>query len=255
MTHFSGKPRLSTAAVMQIYAVRPARSPQDQTFVPCTAFTHEVALHFDICDRTVRDIWNRRAWRQTTRPAWSPEEIAADAAASSILFVAPVLSFAAATDPSADMLVFSTTQADDQSEQDPSDFLPASSSSQTLSFDSSQTGAHTEQWPSSESSSAQEDEPSEQDCMWLHGDFSTDQPQSDDKHATASQHIHDFSDADYTCSSFTPEDSMAFQKALANLSEDPFWEDWVSAMTAVKRMARCRAQEEDDGELFHKRRN
>eukprot|EP00961_Rhodomonas_salina_P009816 132206-Rhodomonas_salina.1 len=78
MARLTTKPRLTRRAVLQIYAFLPSRRPRDQTPVPCAQFAHELALRFGVCDRTVRDIWARRAWRETTRPNWSPEELAAD---------------------------------------------------------------------------------------------------------------------------------------------------------------------------------
>lgn len=64
--------KLTVATVLEIYRVRP---PLGQSRVGYTHVTREIANHFSIVDRTVRDIWNRRSWRSTTRPLWTAEEI------------------------------------------------------------------------------------------------------------------------------------------------------------------------------------
>eukprot|EP00961_Rhodomonas_salina_P030256 407421-Rhodomonas_salina.1 len=70
--------RLTPAQVLEIFSLRPARSEQDQTFVPATDFCHRLAKHFNVCDRVIRDIWNRRSWGRMTRAMWTDAEIAAD---------------------------------------------------------------------------------------------------------------------------------------------------------------------------------
>lgn len=72
------KRRLTPNEVTQIYAARPARSPEDQTFVPATKLARKIARNLGIVDRTVRDIWDRRSWRNITRPLWSDAERAAE---------------------------------------------------------------------------------------------------------------------------------------------------------------------------------
>jgi len=77
MANLHPKPRLTPEQVLQIYDARPARR-KDNTFIPCAKFTRELAAQFDINERTVRDIWNRRTRREITRPAWTVEELMAD---------------------------------------------------------------------------------------------------------------------------------------------------------------------------------
>lgn len=54
-----------------IYKARPPRSTQDQTFLPATALACQLATRFKALDRTVRNIWNGRQWRNITRPLWT----------------------------------------------------------------------------------------------------------------------------------------------------------------------------------------
>eukprot|EP00286_Rhodomonas_abbreviata_P024782 CAMPEP_0181301304 /NCGR_PEP_ID=MMETSP1101-20121128/7349_1 /TAXON_ID=46948 /ORGANISM="Rhodomonas abbreviata, Strain Caron Lab Isolate" /LENGTH=185 /DNA_ID=CAMNT_0023406593 /DNA_START=44 /DNA_END=601 /DNA_ORIENTATION=+ len=70
--------KLSDDAVLLIFAERPMRNEDDQTFVTSTKCIQELADYYGIQPRTVRDIWNRRSWGKVTRPAWSIQEIASD---------------------------------------------------------------------------------------------------------------------------------------------------------------------------------
>lgn len=72
------KPNLTPDEALTIFALRPKRSEHDRTFLPSAGFCRELALKFKCCDRTIRDIWNRRSWGHTTRPLWTLPEIAAD---------------------------------------------------------------------------------------------------------------------------------------------------------------------------------
>eukprot|EP00961_Rhodomonas_salina_P252590 3414149-Rhodomonas_salina.1 len=56
--------RLTHKMVVDIYAIRPPRSPVTQTFAPCTQITQAIAAQYDVRERTVRDIWNRHSWRE-----------------------------------------------------------------------------------------------------------------------------------------------------------------------------------------------
>eukprot|EP00961_Rhodomonas_salina_P281440 3802680-Rhodomonas_salina.2 len=69
---------LTPDSALQIFALRPGRSEDDQTFVPSTRLSHAIANHFDIGDRTIRDIWNRRVWARVTMPFWTQAERASD---------------------------------------------------------------------------------------------------------------------------------------------------------------------------------
>jgi hypothetical protein len=40
--------------------------------------TLDVAMHFGVSPKTVRDIWNRRSWAPETRPLWTPGEMPAN---------------------------------------------------------------------------------------------------------------------------------------------------------------------------------
>eukprot|EP00961_Rhodomonas_salina_P149144 2007440-Rhodomonas_salina.1 len=71
------KPRLPPETVIEIFSIRPMRS-DDNTFVPPARLCRELSLRYNICDRTIRDIWNRRSWQAITRPHWNQAEIAAD---------------------------------------------------------------------------------------------------------------------------------------------------------------------------------
>eukprot|EP00961_Rhodomonas_salina_P251962 3406142-Rhodomonas_salina.2 len=71
------KQRLTPQSVLEIFACRPSRSDADQTFIPSSALSHSVADQFKIGQRTIRDIWNRRAWASITLPFWTPAELAA----------------------------------------------------------------------------------------------------------------------------------------------------------------------------------
>jgi len=56
--------RLTPENVVAIFNERPHRSRCDQPFTPCTHFTRQLADDYNICERTIRDIWNRRSWRE-----------------------------------------------------------------------------------------------------------------------------------------------------------------------------------------------
>mmetsp|Transcript_13984 Transcript_13984/g.28924 ORF Transcript_13984/g.28924 Transcript_13984/m.28924 type:complete len:362 (+) Transcript_13984:427-1512(+) len=70
--------RLSLENVLEIFNNRPLRFEQDQTFVPSPRTSRRLANQFRISDRAVRDIWNRRSWRDVTQQLWSLAEVAAD---------------------------------------------------------------------------------------------------------------------------------------------------------------------------------
>lgn len=69
---------LSQTAVLEIFSSRPRRS-QDGVFLPSTATSKELAKKFNIADKTVRDIWNRRSWAKVTRELWTDAEVKAEA--------------------------------------------------------------------------------------------------------------------------------------------------------------------------------
>eukprot|EP00961_Rhodomonas_salina_P103696 1394795-Rhodomonas_salina.1 len=67
---------LGKEAVLIIFSSRPRRSDKDGTFLASTESSKGLAATFDISDKTVREIWNRKSWAKTTRPLWTPAEVA-----------------------------------------------------------------------------------------------------------------------------------------------------------------------------------
>eukprot|EP00961_Rhodomonas_salina_P294303 3934455-Rhodomonas_salina.1 len=74
----SATARLAPHEVVEIYCARPARSPHDKTFVPSSRLVQIIATKFNIGSKTVRNIWNRRQWRNVTKHLWSDDERAAE---------------------------------------------------------------------------------------------------------------------------------------------------------------------------------
>eukprot|EP00961_Rhodomonas_salina_P104409 1405539-Rhodomonas_salina.1 len=74
----STRNRLQAPDVLEIFAARPPRLTVERTFIPSTSLILELADKYKACDRTIRDIWNRRSWRDVTRPHWTPEEEASE---------------------------------------------------------------------------------------------------------------------------------------------------------------------------------
>lgn len=68
---------LAIPAVLEVYASRPARTT-DGMFVPSTEWCKEVAKKFEVSDKTIREIWNRKSWSKVTRPLWTEAEVAAE---------------------------------------------------------------------------------------------------------------------------------------------------------------------------------
>lgn len=90
----SSKPRLTAESVLEIFSLRPVRPAGDHAvFVPSSELSHKIARHFGVCDRTIRDIWNRRSWACTTRPFWNfpPTNPAAHNPTSGNTSIAPTL--------------------------------------------------------------------------------------------------------------------------------------------------------------------
>mmetsp|Transcript_55634 Transcript_55634/g.130356 ORF Transcript_55634/g.130356 Transcript_55634/m.130356 type:complete len:383 (-) Transcript_55634:84-1232(-) len=69
----------------QIFEERPPRCSRDGTFMPCGKFAQLVAARHKTCEKTVKDIWLRRSWRETTRPLWSLDEILTDSDAAATI--------------------------------------------------------------------------------------------------------------------------------------------------------------------------
>eukprot|EP00288_Rhodomonas_lens_P014923 CAMPEP_0177698622 /NCGR_PEP_ID=MMETSP0484_2-20121128/5144_1 /TAXON_ID=354590 /ORGANISM="Rhodomonas lens, Strain RHODO" /LENGTH=230 /DNA_ID=CAMNT_0019209737 /DNA_START=18 /DNA_END=710 /DNA_ORIENTATION=+ len=74
----SRRSQLSAEVVLAIFEGRPKRSELDGTFVPCAKLVRKLSMQFQVKERTVRDIWNRRSWSNVTRPLWTPSEIVAE---------------------------------------------------------------------------------------------------------------------------------------------------------------------------------
>eukprot|EP00961_Rhodomonas_salina_P099963 1344415-Rhodomonas_salina.2 len=72
--HYTRRSQLSADVVLAIFELRPNRSELDGTFVPCAKLVRKLSDQFQVKERTVRDIWNRRSWSQVTRPLWNPSE-------------------------------------------------------------------------------------------------------------------------------------------------------------------------------------
>lgn len=70
---------LSKAAVVEIFAARPSRS-EDGVYLPSTLLSKELAKKFNIANKTVRDIWDRRCWSKVTRELWTEAEVKAEEA-------------------------------------------------------------------------------------------------------------------------------------------------------------------------------
>lgn len=81
----AGKAKLSATDALEIFSVRPARKEGDQTYVPSSTISYTLADRFNVGERTIRDIWNRRSWRDVTRPLWTLSELAADPATSGLM--------------------------------------------------------------------------------------------------------------------------------------------------------------------------
>eukprot|EP00288_Rhodomonas_lens_P013287 CAMPEP_0177703196 /NCGR_PEP_ID=MMETSP0484_2-20121128/7543_1 /TAXON_ID=354590 /ORGANISM="Rhodomonas lens, Strain RHODO" /LENGTH=248 /DNA_ID=CAMNT_0019214535 /DNA_START=42 /DNA_END=788 /DNA_ORIENTATION=+ len=74
----SRRGQLTADVVLAIFELRPMRSELDGTFVPCARLVRKLAGQFQVKERTVRDIWNRRSWSNVTRPLWTPSEVVAE---------------------------------------------------------------------------------------------------------------------------------------------------------------------------------
>mmetsp|Transcript_48720 Transcript_48720/g.115685 ORF Transcript_48720/g.115685 Transcript_48720/m.115685 type:complete len:244 (+) Transcript_48720:1-732(+) len=74
----SRRTQLTPEVVLAIFEGRPKRSELDGTFVPCAKLVRKLSMQFQVKERTVRDIWNRRSWSNVTRPLWTPSEIVAE---------------------------------------------------------------------------------------------------------------------------------------------------------------------------------
>eukprot|EP00961_Rhodomonas_salina_P004622 62696-Rhodomonas_salina.1 len=58
----SRRSQLTADIVLAIFELRPMRSELDGTFMPCARLVRKLANQFQVKERTVRDIWNRRSW-------------------------------------------------------------------------------------------------------------------------------------------------------------------------------------------------
>eukprot|EP00286_Rhodomonas_abbreviata_P027966 CAMPEP_0181306268 /NCGR_PEP_ID=MMETSP1101-20121128/10203_1 /TAXON_ID=46948 /ORGANISM="Rhodomonas abbreviata, Strain Caron Lab Isolate" /LENGTH=156 /DNA_ID=CAMNT_0023412301 /DNA_START=157 /DNA_END=624 /DNA_ORIENTATION=- len=74
----SRRRQMSPELAVQIFLERPRRSKEDKTYGPSALLSKALAERHDILERTVRNIWNRHSWADTTRPFWTEEEIAAE---------------------------------------------------------------------------------------------------------------------------------------------------------------------------------
>lgn len=88
--HPTRRSPLTSETVCIIFARRPARSFEG-TYVPCSQLTREICELFDVKERTVRDIWNRRSWAHITRPFCTTAEIAAEDSGSQPLINAGLI--------------------------------------------------------------------------------------------------------------------------------------------------------------------
>jgi len=73
--------KLTEKQAREIFAQRPGRALDTQGQYTFQTLNSEsptiVGQRYNIASRTVRDVWNRKAWVLATRPDWTPEEIAA----------------------------------------------------------------------------------------------------------------------------------------------------------------------------------
>eukprot|EP00961_Rhodomonas_salina_P275197 3717765-Rhodomonas_salina.1 len=77
-SHCPRRGQLTADVVLAIFDLRPMRSELDGTFVPCARLVRKLSSQFQVKERTVRDIWNRRSWSNVTRPLWTPSEVVAE---------------------------------------------------------------------------------------------------------------------------------------------------------------------------------
>lgn len=128
------KERLTPESVLEIFALRPVRSELDQKFIPSTALSNSVADHFNIGDRTIRDIWNRRAWASVTMPFWTRAELAADPKTSETVQgdekVVPVKNRSQGRPRGAKDTVHRTKRSTNPSSSDPQTFIEPAASPQ-----------------------------------------------------------------------------------------------------------------------------
>jgi len=68
---------LTPDAVLAVFRVRPPRTASG-VFIPSTASSRALAEKYNISDKTVRDIWNRKCWAKVTRPLWTDAETIAE---------------------------------------------------------------------------------------------------------------------------------------------------------------------------------
>lgn len=85
MSALAGHTKLTTDQVLEIFSLRPARNHDHQTYIPSKSISQTLSTRFSIGERSIRDIWNRRSWRDVTRPMWTIAEVAADPAASALV--------------------------------------------------------------------------------------------------------------------------------------------------------------------------
>eukprot|EP00961_Rhodomonas_salina_P145248 1954768-Rhodomonas_salina.2 len=73
--------KLTEKQAREIFAQRPGRALDTQGQYTFQTLNSEsptiVGQRYNIASRTVRNVWNRKAWVLATRPDWTPEEIAA----------------------------------------------------------------------------------------------------------------------------------------------------------------------------------
>eukprot|EP00286_Rhodomonas_abbreviata_P024815 CAMPEP_0181303136 /NCGR_PEP_ID=MMETSP1101-20121128/8385_1 /TAXON_ID=46948 /ORGANISM="Rhodomonas abbreviata, Strain Caron Lab Isolate" /LENGTH=251 /DNA_ID=CAMNT_0023408665 /DNA_START=59 /DNA_END=811 /DNA_ORIENTATION=- len=77
------RPRMNPELAEHIFLQRPLRSTENKFYGPSALLSNALAAKYNLLERTVRNIWNRRSWTDTTRPLWTEEEIAAEMAAES----------------------------------------------------------------------------------------------------------------------------------------------------------------------------
>jgi len=82
---FASTVKLTASEALEIYSLRPARKQGDQTYLPSSTISNSLASRFNVGERTIRDIWNRRSWREITRPLWTLSELAADPETSAMI--------------------------------------------------------------------------------------------------------------------------------------------------------------------------
>lgn len=81
--------RLDAMTVSVIFLCRPFRLTNGM-YAPSTVQSRRLADAFGVCDKTIRDIWNRKNWRDVTKKFLSPAELVACKMSNATTTVAPL---------------------------------------------------------------------------------------------------------------------------------------------------------------------